>query len=214
MSSCDASGYILLPKGFVRIRHFGFLANRRRATLLPLCFPVLNAAQPSHIRIRGLPCQGTDPALALSQKWLPQGGHRETYACPAPTAFSTLSRRSRRMKLQIHALCWRAVLAPKQGSPLPISAQRLAPTTCNYYPTKPACPLASLHGFYPVPFSSRRHHCICINSSPRAASSLSGQRDEALRHGRIDLRKSGVSRRGLLFADYSPGIVVRWPTQR
>src|SRR5215472_8013434 len=27
----------LLPKGFVRIRHFGFLANRRRATLLPLC---------------------------------------------------------------------------------------------------------------------------------------------------------------------------------
>ena len=28
----------LLPKGFVRIRNFGFLANRRRATLLPLCF--------------------------------------------------------------------------------------------------------------------------------------------------------------------------------
>ena len=24
----------VLPKGFVRIRHFGFLANRRRATLL------------------------------------------------------------------------------------------------------------------------------------------------------------------------------------
>ncbi len=31
----------LLPKGFVRIRHFGFLANRRRATLLPLCFQLL-----------------------------------------------------------------------------------------------------------------------------------------------------------------------------
>jgi hypothetical protein len=28
----------LLPKGFVRIRHFGFLSNRRRSTLLPLCF--------------------------------------------------------------------------------------------------------------------------------------------------------------------------------
>jgi Putative transposase len=37
----------LLPKGFVRIRHFGFLANRRRATLLPLCFQVLDAVQPS-----------------------------------------------------------------------------------------------------------------------------------------------------------------------
>ncbi len=36
-----------LPKGFVRIRHFGFLANRRRALLLPLCFRLLDAVQPS-----------------------------------------------------------------------------------------------------------------------------------------------------------------------
>src|ERR1035437_5835296 len=28
----------VLPPGFVRIRHFGFLAHRRRAALLPLCF--------------------------------------------------------------------------------------------------------------------------------------------------------------------------------
>jgi predicted Zn-ribbon and HTH transcriptional regulator len=28
----------LLPKGFVRIRNFGYLANRHRRTLLPLCF--------------------------------------------------------------------------------------------------------------------------------------------------------------------------------
>ena len=35
----------LLPKGFVRIRNFGFLANRRRATLLPLCFHLLGTAQ-------------------------------------------------------------------------------------------------------------------------------------------------------------------------
>jgi len=31
----------LLPKRFVRIRNFGFLANRRRATSLPLCFQLL-----------------------------------------------------------------------------------------------------------------------------------------------------------------------------
>src|ERR1700758_1737230 len=36
----------LLPKGFVRIRHFGFLANRRRAALLPRCFAVLHAPPP------------------------------------------------------------------------------------------------------------------------------------------------------------------------
>jgi hypothetical protein len=34
----------MLPKGFVRIRHFGFLANRRRATLLPVCFRLLQTA--------------------------------------------------------------------------------------------------------------------------------------------------------------------------
>jgi len=33
----------LLPQGFVRIRNFGFLANRRRATRLPLCFHLLGA---------------------------------------------------------------------------------------------------------------------------------------------------------------------------
>ncbi len=32
----------LLPKGFVRIRHFGFLANRQRSTLLPLCLTALS----------------------------------------------------------------------------------------------------------------------------------------------------------------------------
>jgi hypothetical protein len=33
----------VLPKRFVRIRNFGFLANRRRATLLPLCFHLLGS---------------------------------------------------------------------------------------------------------------------------------------------------------------------------
>ena len=35
----------LLPRGFVRIRNFGFLANRQRAQLLPLCFSLLQAAE-------------------------------------------------------------------------------------------------------------------------------------------------------------------------
>jgi hypothetical protein len=34
----------LLPEGFVRIRNFGFLANRKRATTLPPCFQLLSAA--------------------------------------------------------------------------------------------------------------------------------------------------------------------------
>jgi hypothetical protein len=35
----------LLPPGFVRIRNFGFLANRNRAALLPLCFRLISSAE-------------------------------------------------------------------------------------------------------------------------------------------------------------------------
>ena len=35
----------ILAKGFVRIRNFGFLANRKRATLLPLCLQLLGSVQ-------------------------------------------------------------------------------------------------------------------------------------------------------------------------
>jgi len=53
----------LLPKGFVRIRHFGFLANRRRATLLPLCLQLLGAVPPPH----------TEPEASLIQPASPLG---------------------------------------------------------------------------------------------------------------------------------------------
>jgi hypothetical protein len=32
----------VLPRGFVRIRHFGFLAGRRRGALVPLCKQLLS----------------------------------------------------------------------------------------------------------------------------------------------------------------------------
>ncbi len=37
----------LLPKGFVRIHSFGFLANRRRGVLLPVCFRLLGSVPPT-----------------------------------------------------------------------------------------------------------------------------------------------------------------------
>ena len=51
----------LLPKGFVRIRHFGLLANRRRATFLPLCFQLLGAVPPSQTEPEASPAQETSP---------------------------------------------------------------------------------------------------------------------------------------------------------
>ena len=43
----------VLPKGFVRIRNFGFLANRRRAKLLPLCFPLLGSTPHAEQKLSG-----------------------------------------------------------------------------------------------------------------------------------------------------------------
>jgi hypothetical protein len=37
----------VLPKGFPRIRYFGFLANRQRGKLLPLCRTLLAAPPPT-----------------------------------------------------------------------------------------------------------------------------------------------------------------------
>jgi len=51
----------VLPKGFVRIRHFGFLAHRRRATFLPLCFRLLGAVQPSQTKAKTFPAEEPRP---------------------------------------------------------------------------------------------------------------------------------------------------------
>ena len=58
----------LLPKGFVRIRNFGFLANRKRATTLPLCFQTLAAAPERQV-------QRDTSSAQLSNTWrCPQCG--------------------------------------------------------------------------------------------------------------------------------------------
>ena len=43
----------VLPRGFVRIRYFGFLAHRRRSRLLPLCFQLLAAATNGSTEVHG-----------------------------------------------------------------------------------------------------------------------------------------------------------------
>jgi hypothetical protein len=53
----------LLPKGFVRIRNFGFLANRRRTVLLPLCFQLLSSRPASQTG------QGSSTADGAKDLW-------------------------------------------------------------------------------------------------------------------------------------------------
>jgi hypothetical protein len=58
----------VLPRGFVRIRHCGFLAHRRRAALLPLCFALLGQTSDS-------------PTLTLTDS-KPTDAPRPLWLCP------------------------------------------------------------------------------------------------------------------------------------
>jgi hypothetical protein len=51
----------VLPRGFPRIRYFGFLANRRRARMLPLCHALLNQAPPTETPVIARPTQWECP---------------------------------------------------------------------------------------------------------------------------------------------------------
>jgi len=114
----------LLPKGFVRIRHFGFLANpayHSPAALLSTTRRRTTVA----IRTRRAATQAAEPALALSQMRRPHGGHRETYRGPAPTPFSALSHRSHCMTLPFRSLSVGASHHPR-GAPWSLPTKLLA----------------------------------------------------------------------------------------
>ena len=67
----------VLPRGFVRIRHFGFLAHRCRARLLPLCFQLLKSTTGSALPQPPTPGNGEVPSTtpASTSPWTcPQCG--------------------------------------------------------------------------------------------------------------------------------------------
>ena len=67
----------VLPRGFVRIRHFGFLAHRCRARLLPLCFQLLESTAGSALPQPPTPGNGEVPSTtpASTSPWTcPQCG--------------------------------------------------------------------------------------------------------------------------------------------
>jgi hypothetical protein len=58
----------VLPRGFVRIRHFGLFAHRRRATLLPLCRQLLAvASHPAASDSSETKCNSTSPLWLCPQ---------------------------------------------------------------------------------------------------------------------------------------------------
>ena len=57
----------VLPRGFVRIRHFGFFAHRRRAALLPLCFTLLGPTGDSQTVTDSAPADAPRPLWLCPQ---------------------------------------------------------------------------------------------------------------------------------------------------
>src|SRR5579863_9696888 len=53
----------VLPKGFVRIRHFGFLAHRRRAMTLPRCFQLLGSTPQPQATQEPSTARASDPCF-------------------------------------------------------------------------------------------------------------------------------------------------------
>jgi hypothetical protein len=79
----------VLPPGFVRIRHFGFLAHRLRSASLPLCVQLL--AQSNRV----LPETGSDERAASSPPPL--------WACPQCGGPMTLIGRLTAVELRLRS---------------------------------------------------------------------------------------------------------------
>jgi len=78
----------VLPRGFVRIRFYGFLAHRRRANLLPLCQQLLlqhpkpvqsSAAESTAVPITGFRCPHCTTLMQIVETFSPS-----TFAPIAP----------------------------------------------------------------------------------------------------------------------------------
>jgi len=77
----------VLPKGFVRIRNFGFLANRRRTTLLPLCFQLLPSTS----------------APQTSQDSVAPNGEEDLWCCPRCAGLMVVSERLTPAEIQLRS---------------------------------------------------------------------------------------------------------------
>jgi ssDNA-binding Zn-finger/Zn-ribbon topoisomerase 1 len=76
----------VLPTGFVRLRHYGFLANRCKARTLPQCRQLLNHAPPPPPRQTLTVTQWMQQVVGIDLTQCPQCGARPLHRRPLPAA--------------------------------------------------------------------------------------------------------------------------------
>ena len=76
----------VLPPGFVRLRHYGFLANRCKARTLPQCRQLLNHAPPPPPRQTLTVTQWMQQVVGIDLTQCPQCGARQLHRRPLPAA--------------------------------------------------------------------------------------------------------------------------------
>ena len=137
----------VLPRGFPRIRYFGFLANRRRARMLPLCRALLHRLlPPRHLLPHNPPHYGS--ARAAMDSCISSNGSRSHNSSSLNERRHTcLTLPSRQIQsgaspcASQHAH-WRCASCPKTAAFHPPYACRAASSS---YPIACGCREASLH---------------------------------------------------------------------
>jgi len=105
MNSCAASCCTCFRMAFVRIRHFGFLANRRRADFLPLCFQLLGLAATPPTGQDTSSANNAKRSLVLPQVCWTDGGRREVHRCRDATSSPTSGHRRMKQLSTSRTLC-------------------------------------------------------------------------------------------------------------
>ena len=106
MSSCAVSCFTCCRVGFMRIRNFGFLANRRRSTLFPIA-PVIRSSSRRHI-IRAAHSFAVAMSALRRNHASSRTPLRRATAPPIPASSQPVRRMNPQLQRRISLVHWRA----------------------------------------------------------------------------------------------------------
>jgi putative transposase len=148
----------ILPQGFVRIRNFGFLANRRRTTLLPLCFQLL----------------GASPEPLTEQHTSSTEQAPDLYPCPNCGGPMKVIQRLTAAEIQLRSSHGRRCIMKRLSTTIKVLVLRRAPHPYSL-PANKSFPPASSITIIAIPFRPSQFpavHCYRVRSTAQPRQCL------------------------------------------